>query len=54
MKAETKERIRFWAKQFEEPDEDHEFIVNLVMAIVGNVMIFAVVWWAIYTTYPMY
>lgn len=51
MKTRTKERILFWAKQFDEPDEDHDFIVNLVVAIVGNVMLAAGVWWAVYTTY---
>ena len=51
MKARTKERIRFWAKQFDEPDDDHDFIVNFVMAIVCNAMMVAVVWWAVYTTY---
>lgn len=51
MKSETKEKIRFWMQQFDEPDDEHDFIVNLVMAVICNAMFAAVVGWAVYTTY---
>lgn len=51
MEARTKERIRFWVKQFDEPDDEHDFIVNLIVALVTCPIMSAVFWWAVYTTY---